>query len=171
MPSPWALPIVVTMGADIGQPPGHSAFLHDFADVDCPLHVVLERFRGDCTWLDPLADAALRDGHAIRSRIDAASPAGETIRVSVRLGPWRRYGEARTASLQWATRTTSAAVLLDGDLEVATLGPARSRLGLHAYYREPTSDPSWSPSLLQRVAESVVRAFLRQVADTVTCDG
>jgi hypothetical protein len=59
---------------------------------------------------------------------------------------------------------------LDGDLEVAPMGPYRSQLSISAMYTPPMGafGRALDRALLHRVAEATVKDFLDRVAATMT---
>lgn len=145
-------------------------FLQDFVDVDRPLAEVRPRFCGEGGWLAPLASAAGDDGRTLLVRIGPASPSMATHNVRIRLGTCLSRDQGVVVAMRWeAAGLRPLFPVLDGDLELAPLGPDRSRVVLRASYRPPFGQLGllMDSSLLHRVAESTVRSFLQRVASSL----
>jgi hypothetical protein len=121
-----------------------------------------------------LASAAEKDGEVLRLQIGPTWAGGRMTReVEVTLGPMRERGESRVVPLVWrATGLTSMFPALNGDIELAPLGPQRCRLTLAASYLPPFGDVGHAldRALLHRVAQSTVRSFLARVASSLEAD-
>ncbi len=146
-------------------------FVEDFVDVALPLAAVRGSFTGDDAWLAPLANTAADDGETLRLRVGPRGPGrGLTREVRVRLGPARQRGDAVVVPLAWeATEHSALFPALNGDLELAPLGPDVCRLTLSASYAPPFGDlgRALDTALLHHLAQSTVRSFLSQVASTL----
>jgi len=136
--------------------------------VSRPLEAVRERFTGDGRWLAPLASAAEEDGEALRLRIGPSWVAGRVAReVRVTLGLHHDRGDALIVPLAWEPSGLPTLLpALDGDVELAPLGPDRCRLTLSASYAPPLGELGrrLDRALLHQVARSTVRSFLSRVA-------
>jgi len=147
--------------------PRPAILLEDFADISRPLEVVREHFVGDGQWLAPLVSAAEEDGEELHLRIGPSWATGRVAReVLVTLGPPRERGDALVVPLAWEPSGLPALFpVLEGDLELAPLGPARCRLTLSASYIPPLGElgRQLDRALLHRVARSTVRSFLARL--------
>jgi hypothetical protein len=58
---------------------------------------------------------------------------------------------------------------LEGDLEVAAIGPSRSQLSMDALYRPPLAlvGRALDRALLHRVAEATIKDFMEHVAERI----
>jgi hypothetical protein len=112
---------------------------------------------------------ATQDGETIRMRIGPSWAAGLITRqVNVTLWPPRARDDALARSVTWVpVEWQSLFPLLDGDIELAPLGPQCSRLSLAVAYTPPMGGfgVQVDRTLLHRVAASTVRSFLVQVAE------
>lgn len=143
-------------------------FIEDFVDVDRPFESLHDRFIGDGQWLAPLATVATLDGESFQMRIGPTWAAGiVTHEVNVTLWPPRERGYALARSLTWTPNDWQFLFpMLDGDLELAPLGPDQCRISLAATYTPALGrfGAQVDRALLHRVAASTVRSFLTQVA-------
>ncbi len=148
-------------------------FLRDFVDVDQPQELVSERLSTGQSWLGRLAGAAGDDteSYLVRLGLTALGDLDLVTReVRVRMGTPTSLEEGVVVALRWEdARRPNLFPVLDGNLEVAPVGPNQSRLILHAAYRPPFDGVgrALDRALLHRVAESTVRSFLRKVAETL----
>jgi hypothetical protein len=143
-------------------------FVEDFVDVASPFENLRARFSGDGQWLAPLATVATQDGDMFQMRIGPSWAAGiVTHEVNVTLWPPRERGFALARSLTWTPSDWQFLFpLLDGDLELAPLGPDQCRISLAATYTPALGrfGVQVDRALLHRVAASTVRSFLTQLA-------
>lgn len=150
-------------------------FLEDFADITLPFEVMRRRFTGDGAWLAPLASAATKDGEALRMRIGPTWAAGSFSReVRVTLGPSRERDDALVIPLAWeSNELRSLFPLLEGDIELAPLGPYSCRVTLAASYVPPLGElgARLDHALLHRAAASTVRSFLSRVVANLQSEG
>jgi hypothetical protein len=148
---------------------GPAVFLQDFVDVDQPGGLVSERLSVGQLWLARLASAA---GEEAESQLLGLGPSDHLVtrQVRVRLGRPAPLESGVVVAVRWEDdRGPNLLPLLDGNLEVAPLGPDQSRIVLHASYRPPFDGggSALDEVLLHRVAESIVRTFLGKVAETL----
>ncbi len=143
-------------------------FIDDFIDVPSPFEKLRERFVGDGQWLAPLATVAAQDGDSFQMRVGPTWASGIVTReVNVTLWPPRERGFALARSLTWIPSDWQFLFpLLEGDLELAPLGPDRCRISLAATYTPALGrfGAQVDRTLLHRVAASTVRSFLTQMA-------
>ncbi|MDA8318136.1 MAG: hypothetical protein M0010_23650 [Actinomycetota bacterium] len=150
-----------------------AVFLRDFVDVDQPQQLVSERLATGQSWFGRLASAAGDDteSHLVRLGLTALGDLDLVTReVRVRMGTPTLLEGGVVVPLRWEDgRRPNLFPVLDGNLEVASVGPGQSRLILHASYRPPFDGVGRAidRALLHRVAESTVRSFLRKVAETL----
>lgn len=143
-------------------------FIEDFVDVASPFETLRARFSGDGQWLAPLATVATQDGDMFQMRVGPSWAAGLVAReVNVTLWAPRERGYALARSLTWTPNDWQFLFpLLEGDLELAPLGPDQCRISLAATYT-PTLGKFGAQvdrALLHHVAASTVRSFLTQMA-------
>jgi len=154
---------------------GRPIFLEDFADVERPFEEVRGRFTGDGGWLAPFASAAAQDGETLRMRIGPSWTAGRLTReVRVTLGTPHERGDALVIPLAWEPSGLRALFpVLDGDIELAPIGPGWCRVTLAASYVPPLGElgARVDHAFLHRVAASTVRSFLSRVATSLQVDG
>jgi len=143
-------------------------FIEDFVDVTSSFETLRARFSGDGQWLAPLATVATRDGASFHMRVGPSWAAGLVTRdVNVTLWPPRERGYALARSLTWIPSDWQFLFpMLEGDLELAPLGPDQCRISLAATYTPALGSfgAHVDRALLHRVAASTVRSFLTQVA-------
>ena len=143
-------------------------FIEDFVDVVSPFETLRARFCGDGQWLAPLATVATQDGDIFQMRIGPSWAAGIVTReVNITLWPPRERGYALARSLAWTPSDWQFLFpLLEGDLELAPLGPAQCRISLAATYTPALGrfGVQVDRALLHHVAASTVRSFLTQMA-------
>ncbi len=143
-------------------------FIEDFVDVASPFETLRARFSGDGQWLAPLATVATQDGDMFQMRIGPSWAAGIVTReVNVTLWAPRERGFALARSLSWTPSDWQFLFpLLEGDLELAPLGPNHCRISLAATYTPALGrfGAQVDRALLHHVAASTVRSFLTQMA-------
>jgi hypothetical protein len=146
-------------------------FIDDFVDVASPFESLRARFRGDGQWLTPLATVATQDGESFQMRVGPSWAAGiVNHEVNVTLWPPRDRGFGLARSITWTPSDWQFLFpLLEGDLELAPLGPAQCRISLAATYTPALGrfGAQVDRALLHRVAASTVRSFLTQVATSL----
>lgn len=149
-------------------------FLQDFVDVDRACSVVSRRLAGGDWWLANLANEAGSDTEMQLMRIGPASFGDWIAReVRVRIGRSSASGDATLVPLRWEdARRPHLFPVLDGNIEIVPLGPARCRVVLSATYRPPFEGVGQllDHAFLHRVAESTVRSFLTQIARTLEAE-
>ncbi|HEY5093014.1 MAG TPA: hypothetical protein VII60_07090 [Acidimicrobiales bacterium] len=143
-------------------------FIEDFVDVASPFETLRARFSGDGQWLAPLATVATQDGDIFQMRIGPSWAAGIVTReVNVTFWPPRQRGYGLARSLSWTPNDWQFLFpLLDGDLELAPIGPDDCRISLAATYTPALGrfGAQVDRALLHHVAASTVRSFLTQIA-------
>ncbi len=148
-----------------------AVFIQDFVDVDESEQLVSERLSSGQAWLARLANAAGDDTESQLVKLGPSS-LGDLIarEVRVRLGPPTALEDGIVVPLRWEdARRPALFPVLDGNLQVASLGQGRSRVVLYASYRPPFDGVgrALDQALFHRVAESTARSFLGKVAETL----
>ncbi len=104
-----------------------------------------------------LAEVGFRiEGHRVSKKVEIE--VGKPLRTSART--W--------IPMSWrATGPSGIFPVLEGDLEVAPLGPQRTQLSLSAQYRPPLGfiGRTVDRALLSRVAEATVKNFVERVGN------
>jgi hypothetical protein len=151
-------------------------FVHDFAIVDRAYERVVaglaeESFPGDL--FDAALAGARREGDRLRARIGPAGwPAALSRTVELQWGPMRRHGDSVLIPLSWeATSGPSLFPRVEADVELSPLGASQTRMTLWARYEPPAGalGRHLDRVLLNRVAESTLRAFLAGLAASAGC--
>ncbi len=146
-------------------------FIDDFIDLPLPFEAIRERFARAGEGLNDSARRAEADGEALYLQMGPTWGGGFVSReVEVILGPTHERGEARVVPLAWrSTGHAGIFPMLDGDLELAPLSSHECRLTLAGSYVAPFGDlgRALDRAVLHRVAQSTVRSFLTQVAESL----
>lgn len=149
----------------------NAVLVEDFVDVAVGYDRVRANLGGDGHWLAPLARRAEAEGETLRLRLGPAWAGGRIRReVEVRLGPMRPRGDACVIALSWsAVGATALFPVLEGDLELASIGPGETRLTLSASYVPPLGGIGQvlDRALLHRLTQSTIRSFLGQLAEAL----
>ncbi len=119
-------------------------------------------------WMPALASSADEDGQRLLAEVGFAVERRRIGKqVEIKLGqPVQTAGRTRLPITWRATGPHRLFPVLDGELEVAPLGPNLTQLGLSASYKPPLGSlgASLDRALLHRVAEATVRDFVNRVA-------
>lgn len=89
-------------------------------------------------------------------------------RVEIHIGQARRFPSKTILPVSWkATGPSAVFPVMDGDIEVAPLGPRLTQLSFSGRYEPPLSvlGRALDRALLHRVAEATVKDFLDRVGD------
>jgi hypothetical protein len=122
-------------------------------------------------WIPGLATLADARGQELLAEVGFGPPhlrVGKSVLIT--LGEAVRFPSKTVLPLTWkATGTEGLFPGLEGDLEVAGLGPARSQLSISARYRPPLGrlGSVIDRALLHRVAEATVKDFLDRAAEAL----
>lgn len=123
------------------------------------------------TWVPGLLLEAEDRGHRLLGEVGFAVEEGRVGKeVEIRLGAPYRISGKTLLPITW--RATGAQWLfpqLDGDIEAAALGPARTQLSISARYRPPMGGLGrvLDRAVLHRVAEATVKDFLDRVGSRI----
>lgn len=127
---------------------------------------------GPSAWIPGLLQAAEARGHRLLAEVGLGSE-GRRIdkKVEIEVGAPRGTGSVMALPITW--RATGAQWLfprLDGDIELAALGSARTQLSISARYQPPLGVVGrvLDRALLHRVAEATLKDFLEGVAEHLT---
>jgi len=136
-------------------------------------HPLLEVERGllqaPSSWLPDLAESA--DERGQRLLVDVGFPMdGHRIlkRVSIVMAEPVRSPARTWMPISWrATGPSGLFPILDGDLEIASLGPTCTQLAFSARYSPPLGfiGRTVDRALLSRVAEATVKDFVDRIAE------
>ena len=149
-----------------------SMFLRAYVELHLPIAKVEEALlRTPAEWIPRLASSAEEHGDQLLAEVGfpvSALQLGK--RVEIELGPAVRTPGRTWLPVSWrATGPGGIFPTLEGELEVAALGPHLSQLGLSARYKPPFGlvGESLDRALLHRVAEATVRDFVERVASVL----
>jgi len=145
-------------------------FLRYFVTIRCPTPEVEAAFEGGVeNWMPALVHQADKNGAAILSQL------GFTIGnrlihrdIEVSVGAPRRVASATLIPIRWrAASGSSLFPVLDGQLEIASVGPAITQVGLSATYEPPLglAGRVADRALLHRIAEITIKGFLDAVGE------
>lgn len=120
-------------------------------------------------WIPTLARDARHRGEALLARV-GFGPARLRVakRVEIRVGQVRQLPAKTLLPVSWkATGASAIFPVMEGDIEVAPLGPRLTQLSFSGRYEPPLSvlGRALDRALLHRVAEATVKDFLDQVGD------
>lgn len=120
-------------------------------------------------WVPGLLRAAEDRGQHLLAEVGFdVEPGRIDKQVVIRLGSVYHTPSKTLLPMTWrATGMERLFPQLDADLEVATLGPARTQLSISARYRPPMGalGRTLDRALLHRVAEATVKDFLDRVGE------
>lgn len=147
-------------------------FVRNFTVLDLPLARVESQFlKGADRWLPAMASEASGHGNRLLSELGfKLGPSRLSRRIAVQVGTMVRTPGVTMLPLRW--RAASGETLfptLDGQLEIAALGPHVTQVGLSATYEPPLG---WAGkladrALLHRVAEVTIQDFVERVGEHV----
>jgi hypothetical protein len=148
-------------------------FLRYFVDLPLPFGEVEARLLDHpASWVPGLAREAEDRGERLLAEV--GFPVDEDHRigkeVEIELGAAYRGPSKTLLPLTWrATGPQGLFPSLDGDLEIAALGAARTQLAISARYKPPFGalGRALDRALLHRVAEATVKDFLDRVGETI----
>jgi len=144
-------------------------FLRAYLELDLPIaEVESALLRTPAEWIPRLASSAEEHGDQLLAEVGfpvSALQLGK--RVEIELGPAVRTPGRTWLPVTWrATGPSGIFPTLEGELEVAALGPHLTQLGLSARYKPPFGllGESLDRALLHRIAEATIRDFVERVA-------
>ena len=143
-------------------------FVRSYVELHLPIAEVEDGLlRGPERWIPQLAASAEERGDRLLAEVGFAV-SGHQVgkRVEIELGPPVRTPGRTWLPILWrATGPRGLFPSLEGELEVAALGPGLTQLGLSARYKPPLGliGESVDRALLHRVAEATVHDFVERV--------
>jgi hypothetical protein len=147
-------------------------FLRAFRELGVPYEVAEEALLRDPeAWLPAVADAAAADRDALLAEVGFGTE-GRRVerRVRIDLGSPARTASSTIFPLRWEPVDARAALpALDGDLELARLGPQRCQLALNGRYTPPLGriGALLDRTLMHRVAEATAWDLVDRIGDRV----
>jgi len=150
--------------------------VYDFIHVPLPVAQVRRRLQLAVSGLwQKAAVAAYDEGEELLSRVGPFGPVpGLSKMVSVHVGDVRDRGEGFVMPFQWsATGPAELFPVMQADLEIAPLGAQQSQLRLSGSYDPPLGSfgRQLDRLLLHQLAESTVRALLKQLVTALVAEG
>jgi len=134
-------------------------------------HLEAVLLRDPRRWLPVLAADAGDHGDRLSAAVGLAVD-GHRMRkvVDIEVGEPVRLGEKVVLPLTWRAAGAEALFpVMEGDLELAPLGPAISQLAMSARYRPPLGavGRAIDRAVLHRVAEATIKDFVDRVAEAL----
>jgi hypothetical protein len=144
-------------------------FVRSYTEVDQPFEdlrpILLDR---PDRWLPGLATDAGERGELLLAEVGFGSERKRVEKqVLIELGAPMEFPSRLIVPLEWRPLSgRSLLPKLEGDLEVAPLGPNRTHVSLSARYRPPLGvvGQALDRALLHRVAEATAKDFVDRVA-------
>ena len=145
-------------------------FARYFVDLDMPFgRAEASLLRAPREWLPDIAGAAGSEGDVLLAEVGFGPPHFRVSkRVAVSVGVPLRLPSKTLLPVTWrAAGVGSLFPEMEGDLEVAPFGPARSQLSMNARYHPPLGavGAAADRALLHRVAEATIRGFVERVRE------
>jgi hypothetical protein len=145
-------------------------FVRYFLELDLPATVAEEALlRSPHEWIPGLAVGASSRGERLLTEVGFGTEPRVQKLVMVELGEPIRLEAKVILPMRWDPTGGGGGLLpsLDGDIELAPLGPARSQLAMTARYTPPFGvvGEMADRALLHRVAEATVRDFVERIAE------
>ena len=143
-------------------------FVRSYVELNLPIaDVEASLLRTPEQWIPELASSAEERGDRLLAEVGFAV-SGHQVgkRVEIELGPPVRTPGRTWLPILWhATGPKGLFPSLEGELEVAALGPGLTQLGLSARYKPPFGliGESVDRVLLHRVAEATIHDFVERV--------
>jgi len=134
-----------------------------FADVEAKVMARPEH------WMPAMALQANGHGEKLLSELGLYLGKRRVARrIEVKVGSPRQTEGVTLLPIRWQAGTRAVLFpVLDGHLEVASLGPTTTQVGLSASYQPPLGPVGKiaDRALLHRVAEATVRNFMERIAE------
>src|SRR6266487_152203 len=146
-----------------------SMFVRAFTDVPAPFDLAEDALlRSPQTWVPGLASDADARGERLLAEVGVGRPGLRLDkRVEIEIGRPMRFPSKTVLPVSWhAAGGKGLFPELEGDVEIAPMGRARSQLSLSARYVPPlgTAGKVADRALLHRVAEATVQDFVDRTA-------
>ena len=150
---------------------GSTMFLRYYVELDLPTEQVeAALLESPATWLPALADGAVERAEPLFAEV-GVGPNGLRVarRVVVRLGQPVKFPSKLSLPMSWEPGGRLLPKL-DAELEVASLGKARTQLAISGRYEPPlgTVGRTVDRLALHRVAEATIKDFLDRAAVALT---
>ncbi len=147
-------------------------FLRYFITIPRPAEEIESVFeRGVANWMPTLVEEMNGQGNRLLSELGFEIAGGRIQRrIKIDVRPGRRTAGATLIPISWRAASASALFpVLDGQLEIASLGPKTTQLGISANYEPPLGlvGKIADRALLHRVAEVTVKDFLEAIGRRV----
>ena len=121
------------------------------------------------SWLPDLAECADQRGQRLLTEVGFPMDGHRIVKkVSIAMGDPVRAATRTWIPISWqATGPGGLFPVLDGDLEIASLGAQRTQLAFSARYRPPLGliGRTVDRALLSRVAEATIKDFVDRIAE------
>ncbi len=147
-----------------------TVFIRYYVELTHPvLDLELALLKAPSSWLPSLAENADEHGQRLLTEV-GFSMVGHRIvkRVSIAIGEPVRSSARTWIPISWqASGPGGPFPVLDGDLEIATLGAKRTQLAFSARYHPPLGlvGRAVDRALLSRVAEATIKDFVIRIAE------
>ena len=150
-------------------------FLRSFVTVARPAaQVEVEIVAGALKWLPDMAKEANGDGERLLSELGFRFGSRRIARqIEVEIGAARAGAGLTFMPIRWHAATEAGLFpTLEGELEIAPVGAARTQLGLSANYSPPLGflGKVADRALFHRVAEVTVKDFLERIGKRLEQD-
>ena len=148
-------------------------FVRYFVEVPYPFEVAEEALlRAPSEWAPGLARSADRKGTALLLEVGFDFDGNRRLEkeVEIDIGQPVRLESRTVLPMTWkATGAQGLFPMLEGDLEVAALGPNNTQLAVSAQYHPPLGIVGrvMDRALLHRIAEATVKDFVDRMAHTL----
>jgi hypothetical protein len=145
-------------------------FIRYYVELAHPvLDLQLALLKAPSSWLPSLAENADEHGQRLLTEVGFAMDGHRIVkRVSIAIGDPVRSSRRTWIPISWqATGPGGLFPVLDGDLEIATLGAERTQLAFSARYHPPLGliGRTVDRALLSRVAEATIKDFVDRIAE------
>jgi hypothetical protein len=147
-------------------------FVRYFAELPmASVEVEQVMLRNAYEWIPGLAMDAGDHGARLSVEVGIGSEGHRVTKtVSIEVGEATRLGAKTVLPLVWRAAGTEALFpVMEGDLEVAPLGPNRTQLAMSARYRPPLGPVGRAidRAVMHRVAEATIKDFVDRVAAAI----
>lgn len=150
-------------------------FVYYYVQIQEPFESVEPRFLSMLGGLDGWAAESYREGETIHDKV---GPGGDTKHIAktvqVRTGTPQRSDAETAIPITWeATGTPGLFPKMEADLTIARVGPDLTQLALRGSYDPPLGAVGrvLNRTLLHRVAEASVKAFVDRIAAALDANG
>lgn len=144
-------------------------FIRYYVELSHPMAKLERAFlQSAATWMPDMAVVADERGQRLLTEVGFPVDGHYRIakQVSVMIGKTIHSSNRTLVPISWrATGPSGLFPVLDGDLELAPLGPTRTQLALSAQYRPPLGliGRTFDRTVLSRVAEATIKDFVDRI--------